>query len=108
MNIYDYAVRPTMRMMLEGRIQPIEVCRPRTLRYIFLRKYQNLCNSGKLQPIEQISQNAKRHYWREAQAVGQDRQLRIEAACIIYLIDQIATEYDSWRTDEIRLEGLAI
>ena len=67
-----------------------------------------MCKSGKLHPIESITQDDKRHYWRQAQAVGEDRQLRIDAACILYLIDQIATEYDGWRTDEIRLEALGI
>jgi len=108
MNIFDYLVRPGMKMLLEGRITPVEICRPKTLRYIFFRKYLNMCKSGNLLPIEAISQDAKRHYWREAQAVGEDHQLRIDAACIIYLIDNIAEEYDRWRADELRAQGAGI
>lgn len=92
-NIFDRVVDPWMAALVKGEAEPINACRGKTTRYIFLKKYQNMVKKGKLLAIEEITTEEKRYYWDQTKPLTHDKDIRIQAAKVIYLIDAIAANY---------------
>ena len=105
-NVIDEAIRPSMHLLISGRVETWEVARCTSLRKLFLKKYWNVCKSGKLQPIEQLPHADKRHYWDESAKAGDDRDLRHECCILAYVVDYLCGEDpDGWAVDPLRRDA---
>ncbi len=104
-NVIDEALRPSMYLLIAGRIETEEVARCTSIRKLFQKKYNNLCRRGKLQPIEEIPHADKLEYWRRTEPLGDDRELRREACILAYVVDYLCGEDpDRWAADPIGRE----
>lgn len=101
-SVVDEAIRPSMYLLISGRVETWEVARCTAIRKMFLKKYWNLCKSGILHPIESIPHADKRHYWDESAKAGDDRELRHECCLLAYVVDYLCgADPDGWATDPL-------
>ena len=102
LNVIDAAIWPSMYRLIHSRSEVWTIARCTTIRKLFQKKYLNLCNSGKLQRIEEIPHERKVEYWQQSANAGEDRDLRLECCILAYVVDYLCGEdVDRWATDPL-------
>ena len=101
-NVIDEAIAPSMYRLIHAKSEVWTIARCTTIRKLFQKKYLNLCNSGKLQRIEEIAHERKVEYWQQSANAGEDRDLRLECCILAYVVDYLCGEdVDRWATDPL-------
>ena len=85
----DEVVNVSFEMLIKAEVEVASVLRLPSIRNLYREKYDRELIRRTLIPIEDQTDEVKRHYWKESAAYETDRERRIEAAKIIYLIDEM-------------------
>ena len=85
----DSVVNVSFEMLIRSEVEVASVLRLPSIRNLYAEKYDREIKRRTLIPIEDQTDEIKKHYWKESAAYETDRQRRIEAAKIIYLIDEM-------------------
>lgn len=87
--IIDGVVGVSFEMLINAEADVRSVLRLDSIRKLYLEKYELEKKRRTLVPIENQTDEVKRHYWTEAAKYDTDRLRRTQGATILYLIDQL-------------------
>lgn len=85
----DSVVNVSFEMLIKAEVEVASVLRLPSIRNLYAEKYDREIKRRTLIPIEDLPEDAKKHYWKESAVYESDRERRIEAAKIVYLIDEM-------------------
>lgn len=87
--IFDGAVGVSFDALIRSVIDLDFIVRMDSVLGCYLSKYQFHVSRKQIPPIEELDHDSKLYYWNETKKYTEDRERRIKASKVIYLIDQL-------------------
>ena len=87
--ILDGVVNISFTELINSRIEIDSIIRLDSVRYLYLDKYRRDVHRGRVPPIESLDTPIKLQLWEMAGQYATERERRVEASKVIYLIESM-------------------